>query len=68
MNDDPTHKDLREYKWKMKYDECEKIYAKAVIFINKSLIRLIDVTMEQWLDLKYGDHKTWNKNVKKAVI
>ncbi|GJV42261.1 hypothetical protein Tco_1420701 [Tanacetum coccineum] len=68
MNDDPTHKDLGEYNWKMNYDECKKIYAKAVIFINKSLIRLIDVTMEQWLDHKYGDHKTWNKNVKKAVI
>ncbi|GKE63885.1 hypothetical protein Tco_1514252, partial [Tanacetum coccineum] len=52
----------------MNYDECEKIYADAVILINKKLIRLIDVTMEQWLDLKYGDHKTMDKNVKKAVI
>ncbi|GKC09255.1 hypothetical protein Tco_1000865 [Tanacetum coccineum] len=64
----PTHKDIREYEWKMSYEECEKIYAKAVIFINKRLVKLIDVTVEQWLDLKYGNHKTMDKNVKKGVI
>ncbi|GKB98122.1 hypothetical protein Tco_0984259 [Tanacetum coccineum] len=31
-------------------------------------IRLIDVTVEQWLDLKYEDHKTMDKNVKEGVI
>ncbi|GJS45267.1 hypothetical protein Tco_0595388 [Tanacetum coccineum] len=65
---DPKHNDPREYEWKINYDECENIYAEAVIFINKRLIRLIDVTIEQWLDLIYGDHKTMDKNVKKAVI
>ncbi|GJZ18667.1 hypothetical protein Tco_0554790 [Tanacetum coccineum] len=64
----PTHNDLGEYEWKMSYEECEKIYAEAVIFIDKRLVRLIDVTVEQWLDLKYGDHKTMDKNVKKEVI
>ncbi|GJZ36612.1 hypothetical protein Tco_0582803 [Tanacetum coccineum] len=57
----PTYNDLGEYEWKMIYEECEKIYTEAVIFINKRLIRLIDVTVEQWLDLKYGDHKTMDK-------
>ncbi|GJV30582.1 hypothetical protein Tco_1387030 [Tanacetum coccineum] len=65
---DPKHNDPREYEWKINYDECEKIYAEEVIFINKRLIRLNDVTVEQWLDLKYGDHKTMDKNVKKGVI
>ncbi|GJR82320.1 hypothetical protein Tco_0153105 [Tanacetum coccineum] len=65
---DPKHNDPREYEWKINYDECENIYAEAVIFINKRLIRLNDVTVEQWLDLKYGDHKTMDKNVKKSVI
>nr|GEW89575.1 reverse transcriptase domain-containing protein [Tanacetum cinerariifolium] len=65
---DPTHNYPREYEWKMSYKECDKIYAEAVIFINKRLIRLIDVTVEQWLDLKYRDHKTTDKDVKKAVI
>ncbi|GKE03577.1 hypothetical protein Tco_1395595 [Tanacetum coccineum] len=58
---DPTHNDLGDYEWKISYEECEKIYAEAVIFVNKRLIRLIDVTVEQWLDLKYGDHKTMDK-------
>ncbi|GKF92447.1 hypothetical protein Tco_0279166, partial [Tanacetum coccineum] len=52
----PTHNDLKEYEWNVSYDEYEKIYAEAVIFINKRLVRLIDVTLEQWLDLKYGNH------------
>ncbi|GKB14938.1 hypothetical protein Tco_0848861 [Tanacetum coccineum] len=58
---DPTHNDLGDYEWKISYEECEKIYVEAVIFVNKRLIRLIDVTVEQWLDLKYGDHKTMDK-------
>ncbi|GJR67070.1 hypothetical protein Tco_0013136 [Tanacetum coccineum] len=52
----------------MSYKECEKIYAEAVILIEKRLVRLIDVTVEQWLDLKYGNHKTMDKNIKKGVI
>ncbi|GKA94419.1 hypothetical protein Tco_0816457, partial [Tanacetum coccineum] len=32
------------------------------------LVRLIDVTVEQWLDLKYGNHMTMDVNVKKEVI
>ncbi|GKC81114.1 hypothetical protein Tco_1136831 [Tanacetum coccineum] len=52
----------------MSYEECEKIYVEAVIFINNRLVRLIDVTVEQWLDLKYGNHMTMDVNVKKEVI
>ncbi|GKC53769.1 hypothetical protein Tco_1076514 [Tanacetum coccineum] len=65
---DPTNYDLGEYEWKMSYEECEKIYAKAVILINKRLVRLINETVEQWLDLKYRNHKTMDKNIKKVVI
>nr|GEX99751.1 hypothetical protein [Tanacetum cinerariifolium] len=57
-----------EYEWKISYEECEKIYAEAVILINKRLVRLINVTVEQWLDLKYGNHKTIDINIKKGVI
>nr|GEV81721.1 hypothetical protein [Tanacetum cinerariifolium] len=64
----PTRNDFGKYEWKMSYDECEKIYAEAVIFINKRLVRLIDVIMEQWLDLRYGNHVTMNKDVKKGDI
>ncbi|GJR08443.1 hypothetical protein Tco_0791095 [Tanacetum coccineum] len=43
-----TKKDLESYEWKMSYEECEKIYAEVVIFIDRRLVRLIDVTVEQW--------------------
>nr|GEV85173.1 zf-BED domain-containing protein [Tanacetum cinerariifolium] len=52
----------------MSYEECEKIYVEAVIFINQSLARLVDVTVKQWLDLKYGNHMTMDENVKKGLI
>nr|GFA31355.1 importin-beta domain, armadillo-type fold protein [Tanacetum cinerariifolium] len=68
QTDDPTYNDLKEYEWKMCYEECEKIYAEAVIFINNRLLRLINVTVKQWLDLKYGDHMKMDKNAKKGVI
>ncbi|GKD35834.1 hypothetical protein Tco_1251343 [Tanacetum coccineum] len=45
-----------------------EIYAEAVIFINKRLVKLIDVTVEQWLDLKYGNHMTIDENIKKGMI
>ncbi|GJR88301.1 hypothetical protein Tco_0212312 [Tanacetum coccineum] len=44
---DPTHNDPEEFKWKINYDEYEKIYAEEVIFINKRLIRLVDVTIKR---------------------
>ncbi|GKB03700.1 hypothetical protein Tco_0831843 [Tanacetum coccineum] len=65
---DATNNDLRSYEWKISHEECEKIYVEAVILIDKRLVRLIDVTVEQWLDLNYGNHKTMDKNIKKGVI
>ncbi|GKB18148.1 hypothetical protein Tco_0852071, partial [Tanacetum coccineum] len=59
-------RDLNIYEARVCHDECEKIYAEAVILINKILVRLIDV--EQWLDLKYGDHKMVDKDIKDSVI
>nr|GEV44697.1 importin-beta domain, armadillo-type fold protein [Tanacetum cinerariifolium] len=63
----PTHNDLMKYEWKISYEECKKIYAEAMIFINKRLVRLIDVTVEQWLDLRYRNHMTMDENVKKGA-
>nr|GEU30457.1 hypothetical protein [Tanacetum cinerariifolium] len=54
--DDLDNENLDIYERKLCYDECERMYAQAVIFINKKLVRLIDVTVEQRLDLKYSDH------------
>ncbi|GJV32870.1 hypothetical protein Tco_1393270 [Tanacetum coccineum] len=61
-----SKKVLENYEWKMSYEECEKIYVEAVIFIDKRLVRLIDVTVEQWLDLKYGNYEKMDENVKKG--
>ncbi|GKA38070.1 hypothetical protein Tco_0724635, partial [Tanacetum coccineum] len=60
--------DHDRYIQRISYEEYEKIYVEVEIVINKKLVRLIDVTMEQWLDLKYGDHMTVDENIKKGVI
>nr|GEY99806.1 hypothetical protein [Tanacetum cinerariifolium] len=52
----------------MSYEECKKIYAEVLILINNRLVRLVDVTVEQWLDLKYENHMTMDINIKKAVM
>ncbi|GJQ92120.1 hypothetical protein Tco_0003259 [Tanacetum coccineum] len=67
--DDPEYcNDIDIYELRICYDENEEIYAKAVIFVNKRLVRLMDVTIEQWLDLMYGDHKIVDKKIKEEVI
>ncbi|GJT35142.1 hypothetical protein Tco_0925561 [Tanacetum coccineum] len=50
------------------YDENEQIYAEAVIIINKRLVRLIGVTVEHWLNLKFRDHKKIDKEVMEEVV
>nr|GEW84811.1 hypothetical protein [Tanacetum cinerariifolium] len=66
--DDLDNGNLDVYERKLCYDECEKMYAKAVLFINKRLLRLSDVNVEQWLDLKYGNHTMVSNEVKESVI
>nr|GEZ89586.1 hypothetical protein [Tanacetum cinerariifolium] len=66
--DDSDDGDLDVYEPRVCYDENDGIYAKAVIFVNKRLVRLIDVTIKQWLDLIYGDHRKVDVNVKEGVI
>ncbi|GKA57624.1 hypothetical protein Tco_0756812 [Tanacetum coccineum] len=66
--DDSNDGDLDVYEPRVCYDENNGIYAEAVIFVNKRLVRLIDVTIEQWLNLMYGDHKKVDIKVKEGVI
>ncbi|GJR72935.1 hypothetical protein Tco_0085300 [Tanacetum coccineum] len=56
-HDNLTNDDFDVYEPRVCYDENEQIYAEAVIPINKRLVRLIDVTVEQLLDLKFTDHR-----------
>ncbi|GJR14968.1 hypothetical protein Tco_0797620 [Tanacetum coccineum] len=65
--DDSDDGDLDVYEPQVCYDKNDGIYAKALIFVNKRLVRLMDITVEQWLDLIYGDHmkvdvKAFNKS------
>ncbi|GKF73375.1 hypothetical protein Tco_0219707, partial [Tanacetum coccineum] len=62
------HDDLDVYGPRVCYDENEQIYVEAVILINKLLVRVIDITMEQWLDLKFGDHRKVDKEIMEEVV
>ncbi|GJR44038.1 hypothetical protein Tco_1312141 [Tanacetum coccineum] len=59
---------LDVYEPRVCYYEIKQIYTKAVILINKRLARLIDITVEQWLDLKFGDDRKVDKEITKEVI
>ncbi|GKD04605.1 hypothetical protein Tco_1179579 [Tanacetum coccineum] len=66
--DDSDNGDLDIYEPRVCYDDNDRIYAEAIIFVNKKLVRLMDVTVEQWLDLIYGDHKKVIVKVKNEVV
>nr|GEU52637.1 C2 calcium/lipid-binding domain, CaLB [Tanacetum cinerariifolium] len=66
--DDLDNGNLNVYERKVCYNECEKMYAEAVVFIIKKLVRLIDVTLEQWIDLKYDDHTMVGNENKGSVV
>ncbi|GJX94210.1 hypothetical protein Tco_0348796 [Tanacetum coccineum] len=48
--------------------EVGRIFVEAVMLINNKLVRLIDITLEQWLDLKLGNHKKVDKEIKEGVV
>nr|GEU93370.1 hypothetical protein [Tanacetum cinerariifolium] len=60
--------DLDVYEPSVCYDENEKIYARDMILINKKLVRLIDITVKQWLDFKFRDHKKVDKEFMEEVV
>ncbi|GKF00646.1 hypothetical protein Tco_0027569 [Tanacetum coccineum] len=66
--DDLENKNLDIYELRQCYNENERIFAKAVILINNKLVRLIDITLEQWLDLKFRNHKKVDKEIKKGEV
>ncbi|GJZ74080.1 hypothetical protein Tco_0638226 [Tanacetum coccineum] len=60
--------DLDVYEPRVCYDENERIYAEDVIFVNKRLVKLMDVTIKQWLNLMYDDHRVVDDKIKDEVI
>ncbi|PWA74350.1 hypothetical protein CTI12_AA251310 [Artemisia annua] len=61
----PSYMPYSEQYWgldKSNLDD-ERIYAESEILFHKKLIRLMDISLEEWLELKYGDPKLllWTK-------
>ncbi|GKA24535.1 hypothetical protein Tco_0710568, partial [Tanacetum coccineum] len=68
--DDLDNGNLDVYERKLCYDECEKMYAEAVIFINKRLVREYDpsnVDFGEWLALKFSNYMTMDWYTKNAL-
>ncbi|GJU38050.1 hypothetical protein Tco_1186404 [Tanacetum coccineum] len=68
QRDDSDDSDLDVYEPRVCYDENDEIYAEVVIFVNKRLVRLMDVIVEQWIDLMYSDHKKVDMKIKKQWV
>ncbi|GJT81514.1 ribonuclease H-like domain-containing protein [Tanacetum coccineum] len=49
-------------------DEIQRMFPEVVILIDDRLVKLIDITLEQWLDLKFGDHKKVDKEIMEGVV
>ncbi|GKB40252.1 hypothetical protein Tco_0885194 [Tanacetum coccineum] len=60
--------DLDVYEPRQCYDEYKRMYVEAVILIDNRLVKLIDITLEQWLDLKFRDYKKVDKEIIEGVV
>ncbi|GKC91792.1 hypothetical protein Tco_1152441 [Tanacetum coccineum] len=66
--DDLENGDLDIYEPRQCYDEYERMFVEAVILIDSRLVKLIDITLEQWLDLKFRDHKQVDKEISEGIV
>ncbi|GKA33496.1 hypothetical protein Tco_0719925 [Tanacetum coccineum] len=60
--DDSDYGDLDVYELRVCYDEDDGIYIKVVIFVNKRLVRLMDVTNDLWIYWTRGDDEVEHTN------
>ncbi|GKB37821.1 hypothetical protein Tco_0882763 [Tanacetum coccineum] len=60
--------DLDVYEPRKCYDEYEKMFVEAVILIDSRLVKLIYITLKQWLCLKFGDHKKVDNEIMEEVV
>ncbi|GKD66205.1 hypothetical protein Tco_1308313 [Tanacetum coccineum] len=65
--DDLDNGVLDIYEPRQCYDEHERIYVEAIILIDNRLVKVIDITLDQWLDLKFRNHKKVNKEIMEGV-
>ncbi|GJU36220.1 hypothetical protein Tco_1184574 [Tanacetum coccineum] len=66
--DDLENGNLDIYEPRQCYDEYERMFVEAIILIDNRLLKLIDITSEQWLDLKFEDHKKVDKEIVEGVV
>nr|GEV83702.1 integrase, catalytic region, zinc finger, CCHC-type, peptidase aspartic, catalytic [Tanacetum cinerariifolium] len=66
--DDLENANLEIYEPQQCYDEYERMFVVAVILIDNRLVKLIDITLEQWLDLKFRDHIKVDKEIIEGVV
>ncbi|GJY63573.1 hypothetical protein Tco_0465033 [Tanacetum coccineum] len=55
--------DIDIYEPRQCYDEYARMFVEVVILIDNRLVKPIYITLEQWLDLKFVDHKKVNKEI-----
>ena len=46
----------------------ERIYAESEILFHKRLVRLMDISLEEWLEIKYGDIEFAPKNEVRKIV
>ncbi|GKC77922.1 hypothetical protein Tco_1128696 [Tanacetum coccineum] len=66
--DDLDNGYLDIYEPRQRCDEYERMFAQVVILIDNRLVKLIDITLEQWLELKFGNHKKVDKEIMEGVV
>ncbi|GKE36637.1 hypothetical protein Tco_1460042, partial [Tanacetum coccineum] len=58
-HDNLKNGDLDVYEPRQCYDEYERMFAKVVILIDDRLVKLIDITLEQWSMDSYTKNALW---------
>nr|GEV44880.1 reverse transcriptase domain-containing protein [Tanacetum cinerariifolium] len=66
LYDNLKNGDLDIYEPRQCYDEYERMFAESVILIDDTLVKLIDITLKQWLNLKFRDHKEVDREIIKG--
>ncbi|GKB27326.1 hypothetical protein Tco_0866727 [Tanacetum coccineum] len=67
-SDNLKNGDLDVYEPRQCYDEYERMFTEDVILIGDRLVKLMNISLEQWLDLKYEDHKKVDKEIVEGIV
>ncbi|PWA76967.1 hypothetical protein CTI12_AA229050 [Artemisia annua] len=69
-DEQPSYMPYSEQYWGLDKSNLndERIYAKSEILLHKKLIRLMDISLDEWLELKYRDPKFAPMNEVKHIV